>query len=102
MKTIFQKLRDWFSQVPLLGWLLGALVAVVLEHYLGDPLTDVLGLPKIPVLFGFLIMLKKPLLIPSALIYVFLIYVLPVTLTARFSSFLTNRLARQRARNTHV
>ena len=63
---IFKKLRNSFSQVPLLGWLLGTLIAVILERYLGDGLADVLGLPKIPVLFGFLIMLKKPLLIPSA------------------------------------
>jgi len=89
---IFTKLRNSFSQVPLLGWLLGALIAVVLEYYLGDALADVLRLPKIPVLFGFVIMLKKPLLIPSALLFVLLIYALPIAVVARLSAPATNRL----------
>jgi branched-chain amino acid transport system permease protein len=89
---IFTKLRNSFSQVPLLGWLLGALIAVVLEYYLGDALADVLRLPKIPVLFGFVIMLKKPLLIPSVMIFVLLIYALPIGAVARLSAPATNRL----------
>ena len=92
-KTLMSKLGEFFSRVPLLGWLLGALIAVILEHYLGDPLADVLGLPKIPVLFGFVIMLKKPLLIPSAICFVLLIYALPIGAVARLSASLTNRLA---------
>ncbi|MBL7178748.1 MAG: branched-chain amino acid ABC transporter permease [Pseudomonadota bacterium] len=93
LQTFKNKLRESFSQVPLLGWLLGTLVAVLLEHYLGASLADVLGLPKIPVLFGFVIMLKKPLLIPSATCFVLLIYVLPISVVARLSAPLTNRLA---------
>ena len=89
---IFTKLRNSFSQAPLLGWLLGALIAVVLEYYLGDALVQVLRLPKIPVLFGFVIMLKKPLLIPSALIFVLLIYALPISVVARLSAPVANRL----------
>lgn len=89
---IFKKLRNSFSEVPLLGWLLGALIAVALEYCLGDALVDVLRLPKIPVLFGFVIMLKKPLLIPSALIFVLLIYALPIGVVARMSAPVTNRL----------
>ena len=75
-----------------MGWLLGALIAVVLEHYLGEPLADILMLPKIPVLFGFVIMLKKPLLIPSVIAFVLLIYALPISAIARLSAPLTNRL----------
>jgi len=89
---IFKKLRKSFSQVPLLGWLLGALIAVMLEYYVGDALVDVLRLPKIPVLFGFVIMLKKPLLIPSVLVFVMLIYALPIGAVARLSAPVTNRL----------
>ena len=91
-KIMLKKLRNSFSHVPLLGWLLGALVAVALEYYLGDALSDVLRLPKIPVLFGFVIMLKKPLLIPSALIFVLLIYALPISAVARLSAPVINRL----------
>lgn len=93
MKLLLKKFRNSFSRVPLMGWLLGALIAVVLEYYLGEPLADILMLPKIPVLFGFVIMLKKPLLIPSVIIFVLLIYALPIIAVARLSSPLTNRLA---------
>jgi branched-chain amino acid transport system permease protein len=93
MKIFFKKFRNSFSHVPLLGWLLGALIAVVLEHYLGDYLADILMLPKIPVLFGFVIMLKKPLLIPSVILFVLLIYAVPICVVARISAPLTNRFA---------
>jgi len=93
MKILLKKIRNSFSRVPLMGWLLGALIAVVLEYYLGEPLADILMLPKIPVLFGFVIMLKKPLLIPSVIIFVLLIYALPISAVARLSAPLTNRLA---------
>jgi branched-chain amino acid transport system permease protein len=93
MKLLFKKIRNSFSYVPLMGWLLGALIAVVLEYNLGEPLADILMLPKIPVLFGFVIMLKKPLLIPSVIVFVLLIYALPISTVARLSAPLTNRLA---------
>jgi len=93
MKILLKKIRNSFSRVPLMGWLIGALIAVVLEYYLGEPLADILMLPKIPVLFGFVIMLKKPLLIPSVIIFILLIYALPISAVARLSAPLTNRLA---------
>ena len=86
-------IRTFVSQVPLLGWLLGIFVAVMLEIYIGTPIARAIGLPKAPVLFGFLIMLKKPLLIPSALFYVILIYILPIGSIARLSAKNMNRLA---------
>jgi len=86
-------IRVWLSQVPLLGWLLGALVAVGLEMAIGTPLARGLGLPKIPVLFGLVIMLKKPLLIPSTLLYLALVYLLPISLVARLGAAALNRLA---------
>ncbi len=51
------------------------------------------GLSKIPVLFGCLIVLKKPLFIPSVLIYVGLIYLLPIFLVTKFTRKPSNRLA---------
>jgi branched-chain amino acid transport system permease protein len=86
-------IRAWVSQVPLLGWLIGILVAVGLEMAIGTPLARGLGLPKAPVLFGFVIMLKKPLLIPGAALYLFLIYLLPIGLIARFGAAALNRIA---------
>ncbi len=88
-----RKAWDPFSEVPLLSWLLGALVAVVIEQLLGAPLARGLGLSKIPVLFGFDLILKDLTLIPSTFLYVLLIYLLPVGLIARLSASLANRLA---------
>ena len=85
-------IRAWVSQVPLLGWLIGFLIAVGLEMAIGTPLARGLGLPKAPVLFGFVIMLKKPLLIPGAAFYLFLVYLLPIGLIARFGAAALNRL----------
>ena len=87
------RLRRAFIHVPLLGWFLGAPVAVILEHIIGTPLAKIIGLPKIPVLFGCVIMLKEPFLIPSALIFVLLIYVLPIALVAKLTVNLANRLS---------
>ncbi|MGD9043540.1 MAG: branched-chain amino acid ABC transporter permease [Desulfobacterales bacterium] len=86
-------IRGWVSGFPLLGWLIWALIAVGLEMAIGTLLARSIGLPKAPVLFGFVIMLKKPLLIPSASLYLLLIYLLPLGLVMRFGSAVLNRLA---------
>jgi branched-chain amino acid transport system permease protein len=86
-------LRNLFSEVPLLSWLLAVLVAVVCEQQLGLTVAQALGLPKIPVLFGILFMLKQPSLIPGALLYVVLIYILPACITARITEWPANRVA---------
>jgi branched-chain amino acid transport system permease protein len=93
VKPMVRRIRAQFSPVPLLGWLFGALIAVILEQLVGTPLARALGMHKIPVLLGFVIMLKDPILIPSALLYVLLIYLLPIGLVARVSAQLANRLA---------
>ena len=72
-KRLADRLRDSFAQVPLLAWLCGVLGAVLLERFFGDPLTEILGLPKIPALFGAGIVLKKPQLIPGTVAFLFLI-----------------------------
>ncbi len=86
-------MRRWFSGIPLLGWFSGILVAVLLEHFLGDALTEVLGLPKIPVLFGFVTMLKKPALMPGSLVFIVLVYLIPVAVTARLGASAANAVA---------
>jgi len=74
--SLASRWRAFSSGVPLIGWLIGALVAVLLEQMIGTPLAQGMWLPKVPVLFGCVIVLKKPLLIPSAMAYMLLIYVL--------------------------
>jgi len=92
-RSIISHIRTFVARVPLLSWLLGALIAVALEYFVGTPLARTLGLRKAPMLFGFVIMLKKPLLIHSALIYLVLIYILPIIAVARLSAAGMNRLA---------
>jgi branched-chain amino acid transport system permease protein len=123
--TLLARVRAQLAQIPLLGWLFGALLATVIEQVVGDPLAQALGLEGIPGLFGLRIMLT-PLfdilslvvssllhrdipgllsglgtilpelaLIPSAVAYVLLVYVLPILVVARLSAPLANWLAKQ-------
>jgi len=48
---------------------------------------------KVPVLFGFILMLNKPALILSAILYLLLIYILPIGAVARLTTSVANRLA---------
>jgi branched-chain amino acid transport system permease protein len=91
-KTFANRIRDSFAQVPLLAWLCGVLGAVLLERFLGDPLTEILGLPKIPALFGAVTILKKPQLIPGTVAFLFLIYLVPVIVIPRLFGSVLNRL----------
>jgi branched-chain amino acid transport system permease protein len=86
-------LRVFFSGIPLLAWLIGALVAVLCEKAVGLWVADAVGLPRIPVLFGILFMLKEPSLIPGALLYTTVIYIVPSCITARILSTPANRAA---------
>jgi branched-chain amino acid transport system permease protein len=82
-----------FSKTPILGWLFGILIAVALEQLIGQPLARILGLAKVPVLFGFVIVLKQPVLLPGTIAYLLLIYVLPVGIISWLGSSLANKLA---------
>jgi branched-chain amino acid transport system permease protein len=90
---VLSKTRAFFSRVPVLGWLCGALAAVMLEQVVGRQLALSIGLPKIPALFGFTLIFKNPLLIPSATLFVVLIYLLPIIVIARLSLTPANWLA---------
>ncbi len=95
------KLLEPYQQVPVLGWLVAALVAVLLEQLVGTYLARILGMSKIPALFGMVLILKQPGLIPSAFVYLLLIYILPIGLTARFGAKLANGIA-HRLFNTSI
>ncbi len=87
------RLKAFLNSIPLIGWLFGCFGAVLIEYYLGDLISYYLGLPKIPVLFGCLIMLKKPALIPGVIGYLTIVYCMPVFLLARITSTPANKLA---------
>jgi len=91
--TLLARVRSQLALIPLLGWLFGAFLAMVIEQAVGYSLARALGLPGIPGLFGLRIMLTKPALIPSAVAYVLLVYALPTLVVARLSAPLANWVA---------
>lgn len=88
------KLWSNFRDVPLISWLISFAVPVALEIFIGRPLARIVGLSKPPALFGVSLILDKPLLFPSALVYMLLVYIIPIGIIAYFTKDLGNRLAR--------
>ena len=89
-----RKFKITFADVPMLGWLIGCLMAVLVEYYWGyDHISYYMGLPKIPVLFGALVVLKEPMMIPGVIGYDLLVYVIPIFLVAKLTVFITNPVA---------
>jgi branched-chain amino acid transport system permease protein len=95
--SFLRRWYDWFrraiSPIPLFGWLLGATAAATVERLIGYPLAVGLGMGDVPALFGFDIALANPALIPSAILYLAVIYILPAGLIAWLTISLVNRLA---------
>jgi len=87
-------LQGFIAEIPLIGWLLAIFGAVLVEYFLGDLISYYLGLPKIPVLFGFLTVLKKPILIPGTMGYLILVYGLPILIIVKSLRKPANKLAR--------
>jgi branched-chain amino acid transport system permease protein len=103
--------QRFFAQVPLLGFLLGMLACVLVEKVIGEGLAVLLGLSQMPVLFGLVTVFKviaggvntifkgvafetaSLMDIPRALVYFGLVYLLPLTLVAKYSAGATNRIA---------
>jgi branched-chain amino acid transport system permease protein len=91
--AIVPRLRHAFAQVPMLSWLLGILFAVLIEHFVGYSFAIGLGLSNVPPLLGVTIIFSQPALIPNVLLFVLLVYVLPIGGLALLSAPLMNRLA---------
>jgi branched-chain amino acid transport system permease protein len=89
----FLRLRQFLGDVPLLAWLFGGLISVLIEQQIGERLANLLGLPKIPVLFGFMLAMKEPLLLPGALAYVLVLYVLTIVLIGKITARPFNLMA---------
>ena len=109
---MFARIGYFFKPVPLLGYLIGFLVCVLWEQWVGEGLAALLALPKMPVLFGILTIFKVVagidnflikgdafdwatlVQIPAALIYLGVIYLGPLALVARGVARPANSLAR--------
>ncbi len=104
--------RDIFKNTPLLGYLVGFLVCVLLERAVGDQFSELLRLPKMPALFGILTIFKVVaeivnlvlkgesfdpamlLHIPAVLVYISIVYLVPLALVAKFLCAPANAIAR--------
>ena len=109
---VIERVGQYFKPIPLLGYLVGFLACVLWELWIGDWLAGLLGLPKMPVLFGILTTFKviagifnflisgeafawaSLVQIPAALAYSCIIYLLPLTVVSRIAAQPANRLAR--------
>jgi branched-chain amino acid transport system permease protein len=88
-----RRLVRFFREVPLLGWLVGLLAAVLTEQFAGRDFAELVGLPRVPVLFGFENALKRPEMIPGTLAYILMVYLVPTLLVGRALQFPFNRAA---------
>ncbi len=93
IKGFLRKVWAYFAPTPALAWLLAMLVAVLVEKWLGLGLAHTLGLPKIPMLFGLIVALKDPALIPGSLAFVSLIYIIPISVVTKLATPPANRVA---------
>jgi len=71
---------------------LGFLIAAALERVVGEVVALSLGLGGVPRIFGLRYMLKSPLLIPSTIVYLLVIYLVPLSIGARLTAALIKRL----------
>lgn len=94
--------RHWrpYSQVPMLGWLVAALVPAAIEAIklgsgpsLGTYIARGFGMQKIPALFGLAIVLKDPASIFGVVLYNMIVYILPLALIARLGARFANKIA---------
>jgi branched-chain amino acid transport system permease protein len=93
-------LRAWLARawapyrlVPLLGWIVSFMAAVLLERFVGTQLVRMVGMSKVPSLLGIEIALKTPALIPGALLFVVVIYLIPIGVVSRLATRPANRAA---------
>jgi len=93
MRAALTRYWEPYRSVPLLGWLFSLLIAVGLEQLIGRNLAWALGMSKVPALFGIAVILDAPIMIPSAIIYTLLIYLVPIGIVARYTAPLANRIA---------
>ena len=102
----------YFKPVPLLGYLIAFLACALWEQLVGEALASMLGLPKMPVLFGLLTIFKVlagivnflikgdifswPSLvhIPTAIVYLSIVYLIPLAIVARAVAQPANAVAR--------
>ena len=74
---LYGRIRARFQDVPISAWLVGMLAAVLVEALIGRDLAYMLGLGNLPSFFGLSLIFKKWNLIPSIVVFIVVVYVLP-------------------------
>ncbi len=96
MNAWIQQLRAflgrWSGGIPLASWLVGGLVAVLVERFFGPLMASMVGLYTVPAIFGLSIFFSEPTRIPSLLIYLLVMYGLPTYIVARLTASQVARL----------
>ena len=92
VKALLQRIGPYLAQIPILAWLFGFLVAATIERLVGNVLASVLGLATVPSFFGIDTVFVAPLLMPSTILYLLLMYVLPAYVVARLITPLVSKL----------
>jgi len=98
-KKIWATMTGWlkkfwsnFQDVPLISWLIAFSVTVALEIFIGQALARMVGLSKPPALFGVALVLDDPAKFLSAIIYMILVYGLPVGVIAYLTKGAGNQI----------
>ncbi len=102
MKGRWARFRRWFQGIPVASWLLGGLAAATVERLVGLVVAYTLGLSGIPSFFGLSLILANPAQIPAVLVYLLVMYALPVYLVARATAAWTARLVTRMSTRTYV
>ncbi len=92
MRSFIQEIRSRVTGIPIQAWVLGFLVAAAIERLVGDTIAVPLGLGTVPRLFGVRHMVKSPLLIPNTIVYLLVIYFVPISVMAWLTRPLIKRL----------
>ena len=86
MKVRFDKIRKHLAQISLMAWLLGAVISALIEAVVGTSLAYEIGLSSVPPVFGLSRFISHPTLIPSILLYLLMVYLIPAYVVARLLS----------------
>jgi len=87
VKLKTDKLINHILSIHPMAWLIGALVSAVVEWSVGTVIAYSIGLSDgIPPVFGLSLIFAKPLLIPSVILYLVLVYLIPIYVVARLLS----------------
>lgn len=92
LQNLWMALGRWVGGIPLTSWLVGGLVAVLVERFVGAMVAGMVGLYTVPAIFGLSLFFSDPARIPGVLVYLILMYALPTYIVARLSGPLLDRL----------